>query len=65
MQRLKEKYRTVNNILGQEIATLVNEEKPAGTFKVSFDGSAHSTGVYFYTLTADKQMLTGKMLLIK
>jgi hypothetical protein len=52
-------------MLGKEIATLVNEVKPAGTFKVNFDGTAHSTGIYFYTLTAGEQILTGKMLLIK
>lgn len=56
---------TVYDMLGKVISTLVNEEKPAGTFKVTFDGSAHATGVYFYTLSADNRILTRKMLLIK
>jgi hypothetical protein len=48
---------TVFDILGKQIVTLVNE--------TIFDGADQATGVYFYTLTADEQILTGKMLLIK
>jgi len=42
----------VYNILGKEIANLVNEEKPPGEHKVVFDASGLSSGVYFYTLYA-------------
>jgi len=37
-------------VLGREVATLVNEEKPAGVYKVTFDASGLSSGVYFYQL---------------
>lgn len=55
----------VYNILGKEIATLVNEVKSAGTHKVNFDGSTLASGVYFYTLQAGKFSQTNKMILIK
>src|SRR5690606_24928583 len=37
----------VYDVLGNEIATLVNEEKPAGIYEVEFDGSMLSSGIYF------------------
>ena len=40
----------VYDVLGNEIATLVNDEKPVGSYQVSFDASDLSSGVYFYTL---------------
>ncbi|MEJ2507811.1 MAG: T9SS type A sorting domain-containing protein, partial [Ignavibacteriaceae bacterium] len=42
----------VYDILGNEIATLVNEEKPAGMYEVTFDASYLSSGIYFYKLNA-------------
>ncbi|MCB0294283.1 MAG: T9SS type A sorting domain-containing protein, partial [Calditrichaeota bacterium] len=42
----------VFNMLGQPVATLVNEMKPAGYHTVSFDGSELSSGIYFYRLEA-------------
>jgi hypothetical protein len=53
------------NILGQEVATLVNEEKSAGNYTVSFDAKNLSSGVYFYKLQAEKYSQTNKMLLIR
>jgi hypothetical protein len=41
---------TVYDILGNEVATLVNEEKPAGEYEVEFDGSNLPSGIYFYQL---------------
>jgi hypothetical protein len=38
----------VYNSLGQQVATLVNESKPAGTYEVDFDGAQLSSGIYFY-----------------
>jgi len=42
----------VFDILGREVITLVNEEKPAGSYKIEFDGSSLPSGVYFYRLQA-------------
>jgi hypothetical protein len=55
----------VYDILGNEVATLVNEEKPSGTYEVEFDASQFSSGIYFYTLYKDGQRLSKKMCLIK
>lgn len=55
----------VYNILGKEIATLVNDVKSAGVHEIGFDGSGLASGVYFYTLQAGKFTRTNKMILIK
>ena len=55
----------VYDILGNEVVTLVNEKKDAGSYKVNFDASQLSSGVYFYKLNAGTFNRIGKMLLIK
>lgn len=55
----------VYNLLGQEVATLVNGEKVVGRHYAEFDARALSTGVYFYRLATDQFVSTKKMLLIK
>jgi len=55
----------VYDILGREVAELVNEEKPAGTYKVNFNGDRLSSGIYFYSLQTNGKIVTKKMLLIK
>ena len=55
----------VYDILGNEIVTLVNEEKPAGNYNVIFDASKLSSGVYFYTLKTGEFSKTNKMILTK
>jgi hypothetical protein len=55
----------VYDILGNEIATLVNEEKPAGEYEVEFDGSGLPSGIYFYRLQAASFVKTHKMILLK
>ncbi|HRK01017.1 MAG TPA: T9SS type A sorting domain-containing protein, partial [Ignavibacteria bacterium] len=40
----------IYNLLGQEAASLVNEIKPSGVYKVTFDGTSLSSGMYFYKL---------------
>jgi hypothetical protein len=55
----------VFNLLGQEIATLVNEEEPAGNYEAVFDASALSNGVYFYRLQSGDFVQTRKMILLK
>lgn len=60
-------YQTLKiyDVLGKEVATLVNEFKPAGKYEVEFDASTLSSGVYLYRLQAGTQFLIKKMTLIK
>ena len=56
----------VYNIIGKEIDIIVNENQNRGDYKVEFDGSGYSSGVYFYSLFIDnKRIDTKKMLLIR
>ena len=55
----------VYDILGKEVATVVNEIKEAGVYSVLFDGSALSAGVYFYKIQAGIYSTIKKMILIK
>lgn len=53
------------NILGLEVVTLVNEEKPAGRYDVEFDASNLSSGIYFYRLQAGNFVVTKKMIFLR
>jgi photosystem II stability/assembly factor-like uncharacterized protein len=53
------------NLLGEEVAILVNEEKVAGYYTVEFNAAALPSGVYFYQLKAGEYVQTKKMLLLK
>ncbi len=55
----------VYDVLGTEVATLVKEEKPAGTYEVQFDATEIPSGVYFYTLKAGNFTQTKKMILLR
>ncbi len=55
----------VYDVLGNEVATLVNEEKQAGTYEVEFDASNHSSGIYYYQLQSGSFIETKKMVFIK
>jgi len=55
----------VYNILGSEVATLVNEHKPAGNYEVSFGKNELASGIYIYRLTANNFVQTRKMILEK
>ena len=55
----------VYDILGNEVATLVNEERPAGKYEVTFNADKLSSGVYFYQLRTEKYIQTKKMLLLR
>jgi len=56
----------VYNIMGREVATLVNNEtRPAGNYSVNFDASRLASGVYLYRLKAGPKVFTRKMILIK
>ena len=64
---------SIYNILGQKVATLVNERKPAGKYKVQWDARHYASGVYFYRLwvstptgnVGQDLVETKKMLLLK
>ena len=53
------------DLLGSEIASLVNEEKTPGNYEVFFDASSLSSGVYLYTIKAGSFVQTRKMMLMK
>jgi hypothetical protein len=55
----------IYDVLGNEIATLINEEKPAGKYEVNYDASTLSSGIYFYQLRAGDYVETKKMTLLK
>ncbi len=55
----------VFDVLGNEIASLVNEDKAAGTYAVQFNGADLSSGVYTYQISAGSFRDTRKMILIK
>ena len=55
----------VYNILGDEIATLINEEKEAENYEIEFNAEKFSSGVYFYKLNAGNYVGTKKMILAK
>ncbi|HSD62450.1 MAG TPA: T9SS type A sorting domain-containing protein [Ignavibacteriaceae bacterium] len=55
----------VYDALGNEVATLVNEEKPAGNYAIKFDANKLSSGVYFYKLKSGSFTATKKLILMK
>jgi hypothetical protein len=68
------KYQITNNklvtlkiydILGKEVADLVNEKQSPGEYEVTFDGSGLSSGIYFYKLTAGDFKATKRFVLVK
>ncbi|KAB2847391.1 MAG: T9SS type A sorting domain-containing protein [Ignavibacterium sp.] len=55
----------VYDVLGREVASLVNEKKTPGNYKINFNANKFASGMYFYTLTSGSFKQTKKMLLIK
>lgn len=55
----------VYDILGNEVAALVNEEKTAGVYEVNFDATELSSGIYLYQINAGQFTSSKKMILIK
>jgi hypothetical protein len=55
----------VYDLLGREVAVLVNEKKQPGGYEVSFDASGLASGVYIYRMTAGSYIQTRKMILVK
>jgi len=52
-------------VLGKEVKTLVNEQKPVGRYEVKFDASDLATGVYIYRLRVNDFVSVKKMVLMK
>jgi len=55
----------IYDILGSEVATLVNEKQIPGYYEVQFNGSNFPSGVYFYNIQASDFVVTKKMILVK
>jgi photosystem II stability/assembly factor-like uncharacterized protein len=55
----------IYDVLGREVTTLVNEEKPIGNYTVEFNAGNLSSGIYFYRIHAGSFVDTKKMILIK
>jgi uncharacterized Ntn-hydrolase superfamily protein len=55
----------IYDVLGNDVATLVNEFRPAGGYEIEFSAVNQPSGIYFYTLKAGNFLETKKMLLLK
>jgi Secretion system C-terminal sorting domain/Beta-propeller repeat len=55
----------IYDILGREVVTLLNKEKPAGTYEVEFNATNLPSGIYFYRIQAGSYIKTRKMVLLK
>ena len=56
---------SVYNIIGQEIAILVNEEKEAGAYSIEFNAASLTSGIYIYKLQSKNFAETRKMVLLR
>ncbi len=55
----------IYNLMGQEVATLINSDLPSGSYRVTFDAGTLPTGVYIYQLENGEQKVSRKMILMK
>ncbi len=55
----------IYDVLGREVATLINEVQPAGSYEITFDASGLSSGVYYYRITSGSFVESKKMVLLK
>ncbi len=56
---------SVHDLLGREVALLINDLKPAGTYHVRFDGNGIPSGVYVYRILWNDRSISRKMILMK
>jgi len=56
---------TIFNSIGEDVLTLINEEKAAGSYEVNFNASGFTSGIYYYKLQTDDFVQTKKMILMK
>ncbi|MCB0732916.1 MAG: T9SS type A sorting domain-containing protein, partial [Ignavibacteriae bacterium] len=55
----------VYDVLGREVATLVNQHQKPGNYSIQFDGSNLASGIYYYQLKIGSFIQTKKMILLK
>ena len=55
----------VYDILGNEVTTLINEQKPKGRYELNFNASSLASGVYIYKIQTGSFISSKKMMLIK
>lgn len=55
----------IYDVLGNEVAILVDEQKEAGSYSVTFEAGSLSSGIYFYTISAEEFHQTKKLVLLK
>lgn len=55
----------VYDLLGREVAELINEQKPSGNYSIEFDASNLSSGIYFYRINTENYQQTKKMILLR
>ncbi|MFZ1704573.1 MAG: T9SS type A sorting domain-containing protein, partial [Saprospiraceae bacterium] len=55
----------IYDVLGNEVASLIDEIQPSGNYEITFDARSLSSGTYFYKLQAGDFIETKKLLLIK
>jgi hypothetical protein len=55
----------VFDVLGREVASLVNETKTPGSYRVAWDASGQASGIYFYRLTVGKYAETRRLVLLR
>jgi len=55
----------VFNLLGKQVLTLVDKKQQPGTYEVKFDGTNLPSGLYLYKLTANENIVTKKMMLLR
>jgi photosystem II stability/assembly factor-like uncharacterized protein len=65
ISKLSEVKLVILDILGREVAVLINEQLSPGSYEVEWDGSDYSSGVYFYKLITGYYSETRKMILLK
>ena len=55
----------VYDVIGREVATLVDDVRPAGAYSVTFDGSGLASGTYVYRIQAGSSVATKKLVLVR
>jgi len=55
----------IYDVLGKEVATLVNETQQAGSYTINFNGANLASGVYYYKISAGEFVSVKKMVLMK